>query len=167
MKINNLAKNKKQMLIILAIFVFFLSAWVVNGVLLKRVLKNKEIEQVKTEQAPLPPKFSRISFFHTAKPICTLAIPENWEGKYRLQDNGGVAHFLYIQDVANPEIFYIKKYEKGDYANKESEKKIFENKNVVYVIGLSTQGVNEPVNKDDFEKMTKDLDVVLKNFKCF
>lgn len=164
---NSLTKNEKQVLIISIILACALIFWRVNGFLSQGVSKDNGEDDATEQQAALPPKFSRITFFHAAKPICSLAIPENWEGKYRLQDNGDTAHFLYIQEAGNPELFYIKKYKKEGDINKEVERKIWGNKNSVYAASLSTQGVDELVNKDEFEKMTNDLDGVLKNFKCF
>ncbi|MBU4216340.1 hypothetical protein L6270_02115 [Candidatus Parcubacteria bacterium] len=167
MQLNSLTKNEKQVAIISIIMACFLLVWHIHGFFPKRVAKNIEIDEAVGQQIPLPPKFSRITFFHSAKPICTLAIPEAWEGKYRLRDNGSEAHFLYIQEEGDPELFYIKKYKKNGKMDEVNEKKILETKSNVYVAGLSTQGVDKFVHKDEFEKMTKELAEVLNNFRCF
>ncbi len=96
-----------------------------------------------------------------------MAIPESWEGKYRLQDSGDEAHFLYIQELNNPELFYVKKYQKNTKMNEIGERLILENENNFYTASLSTQNVDKFVNKLEFEKILKDLDEVLRSFKCF
>jgi len=159
--------NKKEKKIVLVSIIGV--GLLLSGLILWYKKTSKIVEDADTveQQTPLPPKFSRITFFHASKPICTLAIPENWEGKYRLQDSGGVAKFLYIKEADNPELFYFKKYKKNEKINSETERKVFENKSSVYVVSLSTQNVDKFVNKNEFVKMTKDFDEVLKSFKCF
>lgn len=167
MNLNSLTKNEKQVLIISVVLACFLLVWHFFGFFSKKSVKNNKADEVVNQQVILPPKFSRITFFHTTKPICTLAIPEAWEGKYRLQDSGGIAHFLYIQEDGNPELFYIKKYKKEEKINEDNEKKIWENKTDFYVSNLSTNSVDKFVHKEEFKKMIKDFDEIVKTFKCF
>jgi len=167
MKFGDLTIKDKRVSVVLFVLAGLLLFYLFFGVLYKKWSKNtKETKNMET-QSVLPPKFSRITFFHTAKPICTLAIPEEWEGKYRMQDAGGAAHFLYIEEVGNPELFYIKKYDKSNKIKNENEKMIWENKSFVYVLGLSTRGSEKIVNKEEYAKMIKDLDEITKTFKCF
>jgi hypothetical protein len=167
MQFNFPTRNKKQILIIsviLAVFLFFI---VIYGVFLKKEVQNNETSDVVETQMTLPLKFSRITFFHTTKPICSLAIPEAWEGKYRMNDSGSEVHFLYIQDSNQAELFYIKKYKKNDKIDELIERKIFETKNNIYVTNLLTRDVDKSEKGEEFEKMIKDRDGVLENFRCF
>lgn len=78
----------------------------------KRMAEEKaRVEQVrqervkKVEEAPK----SRISFFLVKPARANLAIPDYWEGSYRLSEKGDKASFLHIDDPSQtPEIFYIR-----------------------------------------------------------
>jgi len=164
---NSLTKNEKQVLIISFVLACFLMAWHVHGLFFKKDAKDEVVNDIAQKQISVPPKFSRITFFHTTKPICTLAIPEAWEGKYRLQDSGGIARFLFIQETGNPEIFYVKKYKNKEKIDVANEKKIWEDASSLYATSLSTQNVDKFVHKEEFEKMLKDFEEISKTFKCF
>lgn len=169
-----LARRRQVVAISIVMAALLLSFFIFSH---KKELKDVKESDSVARQEKLPPKFSRITFFHTVKPICTLAIPDYWEGRYRLQDNNGIARFLYIQEVGNPELFYVKRYGKnkdeyphftGDgWSDDKNERRIEESKDNIYVVGLSTGNVDKLVHEEGFEKMTTDLDEILKSFKCF
>jgi hypothetical protein len=164
-KSNTLTSGKKIIMFVVIVLVCFSAVYFIFSP--KKELKNTKSNEMVGKEVSLPPKFSRITFFHKTKPICSLAIPESWEGKYRLQDSGDEAHFLYIQELNNPELFYVKKYQKNTKMNEIGERLILENENNFYTASLSTQNVDKFVNKLEFEKILKDLDEVLRSFKCF
>lgn len=52
--------------------------------------------------------FSRITFFNASKHRASLAIPDFWEGKYRVREEGNTVVFLDISDPNLPsELFRI------------------------------------------------------------
>ncbi len=70
--------------------------------------KMEQVRQERVEKIKEAPK-SRISFF-LVKPVrANLAIPDYWEGSYRLAEKGDKTTFLHIDDPSQTaEIFYIR-----------------------------------------------------------
>lgn len=98
------------LLLVLAYLVFF------RGYFIKQDEKKAAVEKAKIEQVrqeriekvESAPK-SRISFFLSRPIRANLAIPDYWEGNYRLSESGDKASFIYIEDPDNiSEIFYVR-----------------------------------------------------------
>ena len=69
----------------------------------------------------LPLKYSRISFFNTHETRASLAIPEEWEGKYRMKETGNQVTFYYIGDSSKElELFSIIYYEYNEWENRKN-----------------------------------------------
>jgi len=125
--------------------------------------KNAKNESVNTPVENTKEKeTSRITFFHVSRPICSLAIPSDWEGRYRVRDKGEEAVFEYIDNGNSKEFFSIKK------TNENNGNEILLNKNGKnYLFKLSTTIEKKETVISDFKEMIDDIETVKKSFKCF
>ncbi len=171
--IKNMKLNKKtiiSLLIFVVIFYFFIF-----------LFNNKSIEQkVKSEETQVrekaiveldPNKMSRITFFNTSKDRVSLAIPEWWEGKYRLKEEGNVARFGYIDVLGKyNKLFVIKKYpdyswEEGDNQRNGREEKILKKQNTVYTYFLSTEKHESELQTKEYLEMQGEVKLIIRTIK--
>ncbi|MEA3398386.1 MAG: hypothetical protein U9R06_01440 [Patescibacteria group bacterium] len=114
-----------------------------------------------------PINYSRVTFFHAMPLKCSLAVPEDWEGKYRVKTAGNKAIFYY---VANPsaqvELFFIKTY-LADAESAANEEKILAKNDTYYTYSLSTVNEEAIVNQKDFIAMQYQSQELAKTLKCF
>jgi len=112
--------------------------------------------------------FSRISFFNTQKHKASMAIPEHWEGRYRMKDEGNIVVFFNIDDPQKPkELFRIKSIEftKFNPSLSEGWHELSKQNDVQFVYKLSTGRLKEEAGNDKMSKMFLELEYILKSFK--
>ncbi len=115
---------------------------------------------------------SRVTFFHSLPNIGSLAIPEEWEGKYRIKEEGNIAIFYYIGE---PEkilpIFSVETYSKQEWEDKKNKNK---NKEIIksqddnmYVYSLNNNYPQAGEKAKEFQEMQKEIPKILESFKVF
>lgn len=168
-------------LFLVLIYLVFIRGYFVKEEQKKIALEKVKFEQIrqerilKIEEAPK----SRISFFLTSPVRANLAIPDYWEGNYRLSESPGKASFLYIEDPSRPvEIFYIRMLEASrldelEEGEKEISKgKLVEKKGTSYAFVFKMSEDN-PYAEDEslrakFDRMKIDGQEMIKRyFKTF
>ena len=88
--------NKSKLITPLFIFLFILIVVFMIS-LFGRDENAPVVEQFeKREAVVLPINYSRVSFFLGQPVRASLAIPENWEGKYRIKQSARSVSFFYI-----------------------------------------------------------------------
>jgi hypothetical protein len=110
--------------------------------------------------------FSRISFFNANEHRASLAIPDYWEGRYRIKDSGGSVEFLNIDD---PEkilpLFSIKYIVEKDLKSFSIDgwTKLESPVDGIFIYKLSTASNDK--NKE-YNKMLKESSLIIKSFKA-
>ena len=111
-----------------------------------------------------------VTFFHTSPLIGQLKVFSDWEGKYRVKEQGSKVSFDYIGDRTGiePEIFSIQSFSSKEWAKiKETSgsREIKIKDDAVFV--LHKGGVGELKGKaaEEFQSMSKDVDGMMKDFK--
>lgn len=160
--------KKRKTFIIVACAVVFISTVVFL------LVKNKGLENKPASQVFLPETgaitYSRISFFNNSAVHGSVKMPDYWEGKYRLIEEGNKAIFF---NISNPEkqseIFYIKIYDSGVWQetkeNKLDEIEITEKNNKIFVYKLSTGKFGDGKENRENKKMINDILLIIASFK--
>ncbi len=163
--------NKKIILFIVVLTIFaFVFYW-------QQKQNNNEISEVKTEpkkeEIKKKPKkkisYSRVTFFHHFPVKASLAIPETWEGKYRLEEKGNEVLFYYIGDINNPKpLFKILAFKEEDWNNFEhkSEFKKIKSRQPGYVFAWQKQ-IDKISNSSEYFDMIEDINDIINSFRDF
>lgn len=160
--------------IVIIVFILLFSLWQItidrkqdktrdDGLILEKLPMEKNNNE--------PINYSRVSFFITAPVVASLAIPEDWEGKYRVQEEKNIARFSYIE---NPEkeigLFSVLYYlpEEWDKINNSGNNKlqlisIFGG--VVFAYSLSTD--DSTSDNENFAIMKRTIPAIIASFKPF
>ncbi len=136
-----------------------------NNIIANRKIENKVLERSKKEIT-----YSRVSFFHTKPVYVSLSIPSTWEGRYRLEEKGNIASFMYIGDPENVvNLFSIKLFSENEY-NKNDEYIKIDSKDG-YILAYKRNNAssqNSSIDKnDEFVLMNAGIDKILKSLKIF
>ena len=98
---------------IVVLFIAFLLLIVVSFFIFNKNNKGQEIVEVVVEEEIFDCDsidYSRISLFNASKDRVSLNIPANWEGNYRLKEEGSQAIFYYLsKDGSASEMFSLRK----------------------------------------------------------
>lgn len=115
-------------------------------------------------------KMVRMTFFHTGPVIGSIAIPEKWEGHYRLINGGTTAFFQFIDNAAMPAyIFQINYYvlpADGKFSVSNGEKELARKNGIVFTY---KKAENNPYNGKDaesFSRMLGQVDAMMLDFKA-
>lgn len=107
--------------------------------------------------------YSRLNFFLSSQNKASLAIPDFWEGNYRVKEQGNEVKFYFVKGATNEvELFSIKYVEKN-IDNSFSENEIIgDNEKYNFVFKKS-----EIINLDDniYYKIVENIDETIKSFK--
>lgn len=120
--------------------------------------------------AAKPESYSRATFFFTQPLKGSLAVPESWEGRYRLADAGDTVVFSYIaHPVITAELFSIKIYPAETWEQKPDKEGavISSEKGYVFVYKKSSQNPYQGKDAEKFQNMAKQGDEVIASFKAF
>lgn len=101
--------------------------------------------------------YSRVSFFNASKERVSMSIPELWEGKYRLSEEGNGLVFKSLQaDGGSQELFRLRKS-----WNPEEKKKSVCQAGDMYVILEQAEG-----GESSLESYEKCFDYMIESIKC-
>lgn len=143
-------------------------------------LKKESANEIGSEEVKLrekaiteldPDKMSRITLFNSDQDRISLAIPEWWEGKYRLKEAGSEAIFSYIdKEGASTGLFTIKKYVPDDWGvtsreNRPAEEAVLQKSDYVYTYFLSTVKQADDVSDKEYGQMLSEVELVIKTLK--
>lgn len=142
-------------LLVVLVFVFFI------------VKREKEIIAPIKENKEVVRNFSRITFFNSNSKIkSSLAIPEDWEGKYRIKESGGKVEFSYIADPEKSYKFFEVGYsDLNEYEKSDSFLDITEKNGYIFYYRILKEDGPEGGTKDGYLKMIDDLKVVVDSFR--
>lgn len=117
-------------------------------------------------------KYSRISFFFALPVRGSLAVPENWEGKYRVQNGTDTMKISFLSASAGEkELFYIRSYftPKWEALPEESSEKVllaYKGQTFVYKMNEENPFSSGP-DKERYQAMIAESQEALKSFKPF
>jgi len=131
----------------------------------KRFLETQRKLPLVVEMKKSPAKFSRVTFFKASPPFCSLAIPEGWEGNYRMSDESGRVVFNYFDEEGQREIFRVNLYDEVAFLkNKQlGELELLKKDGKIYSYFLST-GQGKSVKK--YVDMRGEVVDIIKSFTC-
>ena len=95
-------------------------------------------------------------------------IPEDWEGKYRISEQGNTANFYYIGDPKSKDLlFSINYFNESDWNSKKNnlnsnEKKVIQEGIFAYTYILST---NSRSSAEDYKIMVRDIEDIIQSLK--
>lgn len=112
---------------------------------------------------------SRVTFFHSLPKIGSLAIPEEWEGKYRIKEEGNITTFYYIGEPEKATlIFSIEVYPEQEWENNNKDKEIIKSLDGnIYVYSMNNNYPQAGDKVKEFQEMQKEIPKILKTFKVF
>lgn len=140
--------------------------------------RTEQIRQERIEKIEKAPK-SRISFFLAGPVKANLAMPDYWEGNYRLKETQEKASFIYIEEASQPaEIFYIKvlpdteikNLEKGEQEIEVGKRVVKNNISYAFVFKMSDENPykDNELLKAKFDRMKIDaMEMIKMYFKTF
>lgn len=114
--------------------------------------------------------FSRATFFFTQPLKGSLAMPESWEGRYRMTDAGDTVIFSYIgHPRITAELFSVRIYPKNvwDQAADKPGSVIASEKDFVFVYKKSVENPYQGKESDKFQDMLREGDDIISSFKAF
>jgi hypothetical protein len=168
-------KLNKKIIIggLIFLVISFVFLFIFNKENTELVVKNEETKIREKAIIELDPqKMSRISFFNSSKDRVSLAIPEWWEGKYRINEIGDSVVFVYIDSFGKSQIlFVIKKYlddiweEDNDAGRNINEVKFLKKQNIVSSYFLSTDDDSNSYFEKDYRQMKNEIKLVIKTIK--
>lgn len=136
---------------------------------------DNQATQLQEDKAP--PKFDDmgtgrsmgiVTFFHSAPLIGQIKIFADWEGKYRMVDEGSKVSFVYIggELAEEQELFNVGYFEAKDWAGAVSQsrgklKKIAEKEGLIFAYEAN----GAPSDNDELNKMLGDIAFIVGTFK--
>ncbi|MCK5416499.1 hypothetical protein KAI92_03670 [Candidatus Parcubacteria bacterium] len=137
----------------------------------KDVANQENIFPIVNKQEIKNRKYSRITFFNlNEKAKSSLAIPEDWEGKYRLKESGNEIVFSYIVNpLESYNIFSISYYDIDEW-KQSGTLKIMEKNDYIFEYDINHLDKIEDIdikdiNYDDYMFMINDVDEIVKSIK--
>ncbi len=109
--------------------------------------------------------FSRVSFFNANEHRASLAIPDFWEGRYRIKDSGGSVEFFNIDDPEKVLPLFMIKYVGAESLKsflKDGWSKLESPENGIFIFKLSTASNNK---NQEYNKMLNESSLIIKSFK--
>ncbi len=160
-------KVRKIIILLIIVVLFFgLMFFVDNNDGDEIFAEDKNIYQIDKEIEDR--KFSRITFFNLNKEMrSSLAIPEDWEGRYRVKESGNKITFSYVVDpVVSYEIFSLRYVPREDWNSNEigSTEIIEKEKNIVYYVLGDNINISQEL-KNDLQLMRNDIEEIVDSFK--
>jgi hypothetical protein len=164
-------KNKKIIFYsALAAFLILAAIVIANNRLKKEntlATKNSQVIETKASRSG---NTSRVTFFHTRPSIGSLAIPEEWEGKYRVKEEGNTVIFYYIGQPDNiTPIFSLTVYSETAWTGQKNnnQKLIKSQDGSVYVYDLNADSRPAGDKVKEFLEMQQDIEKIIESFKIF
>lgn len=168
-------------IVVLILYILFLRGYFIkqeDRMDAEREAKIRKEKQERIEKIENSPK-SRISFF-LAKPLrANLAVPDYWEGNYRLSEKGNKTSFIYIENPSQTaELFHIRLIKIGnlddllkgeeEISSEHRKEKGGEVYTFVYKISDSDPYAGNEELKDKFDRMkTEAREMINMYFKSF
>jgi len=170
----NIFIKYKRLLLVLFIIIIIIIVIIFFIHKNKQIYNSSEIQEINTvTNQQKSSKFSRITFFNTMSMIGSLSIPEIWEGKYRVKEDGNKVSFLYIVNPDNVSpIFSIKFYEKNEWKDLQKKEKKFEREiktkdDLVFVYILYPNNIYTGKEAIEFQEMSNQVKKIIESFKSF
>ncbi len=161
-------RDRRVVFLLIFVVLFFLLIFFIakNKAEERVVISGNDNEQVVHEVGDR--KFSRITFFNLNIDMrSSLAIPEDWEGKYRVKEGGDKIVFSYVVDpVVSYEIFTLSyvSINKWNTAELGKNKIIEKGGNIVFYELPGALDSSEKFKKD-LMMMRNDIEEIMKSFK--
>lgn len=164
----------KKYLLPLLLFMFIMAAAALISREFKRVENEADTFSTVKKVSPAPPaipeNYSRISFFHTQEVSGSLAIPESWEGKYRMKELGRQVNFFYIGEPENEQLLFIIKLYNEEEWEKEKLKtsgmaeKIGQKNGYVFTYVINSMQISSTLNQE-YKTMGREVEKIMNSIK--
>lgn len=108
--------------------------------------------------------YSRITFFNASEHRASMAIPDYWEGKYRIREEGDTVVFLDISNPSDPkELFWISYRDAKNWNQQQNPDwlKVGQVDKTIFVYKLSTAQAG---SSSEFLKMQKEVAGIFSSF---
>ncbi len=163
LKITILLEKMRKKIFILVFFIL-----VATAVIFLFCLKDNIQESAPT--AVLNPDdrgYVRLSLFNTLPDKISLQIPEDWEGSYRVKDNGNLANIFFIDGPDEWELLSFKQFSQSEWEKNfdKNWQKIMEDNGLIIAYKLSTGGDISSYQMSKFNNMRADVSGLLKSIK--
>ncbi|MCK5061394.1 hypothetical protein KAR28_02495 [Candidatus Parcubacteria bacterium] len=159
--------NKRKAIISVVILFSLIIVGLFFGAQFDKYRNKETIKGLALNNVPADRKYVRLSLFNTLPDKISLQIPEDWEGSYRVKDNGNLANIFFIDGPEEWELLSFKQFSQFEWENNldKNWQKIMEDNGLIIVYKLSTgEGVNlEQMNK--FNQMRRDIELMIQSIK--
>jgi len=107
--------------------------------------------------------YSRLNFFLSSQNRASLAIPDFWEGNYRVKERGNEVVFYFVKGTTDEVKLFSIKYEEKNANNSFSEEDIIGDNETYDFIFTK----NKIIDLDDniYHKIVESIDETIKSFK--
>lgn len=129
-------------------------------------IDSRDNRLIKDQPVKTLPNFSRISFFNTQIIKVSLAIPDYWEGLYRVREEGRVLKIFYIGQAPVEDLLFSVKLlniDKDIIPNDAWE--IYNNGEDVLVYYLSTDRDEKKQTSQEYKNMSNDVFNIIESIK--
>lgn len=160
---DNTNKNMSIMLLL-----FFTILIIVAVLFLLRSGEDEALEEspsIKQVQQDENRRYSRVTFFNAKEEQqSSLAIPEDWEGKYRVLENGQVVTFNYVvSPVKSFEIFSVTFVSPGGHIGVDYTE-IGEKSGMKVYYRLGSNNVDVEI-EEDFKRIQSEVENIVKSLR--
>jgi len=174
------ALNQKNVALAVIVFIFLASASLYARQVARenRERINREIEEAlrkaqsekeAAEKKAEPRQFSRLSFFLSGPVNASLAMPEDWEGKYRKKESGNRMTIMFIRPELEIPLFAVRYYSEDEWAKNKGAKEIEVEKEAEFIFAYETFADN-PTKEEDvaaFVKMRGEVKNIMASLKVY
>lgn len=157
-------KIKKIKIIVIIVFLIL----AVGAVIILLIPKDNTEEPVPTAVLDSANRaYVRLSLFNTMSDKISLEIPEDWEGNYRIKDNGNLVKIYYIKGVDGWDLLSFKQFDLVEWESNQDKnwQKAVENKKIIVAYKLSTGEDIGIEQMSKFNNMRADVSGLLKSIK--
>lgn len=107
--------------------------------------------------------YSRINFFLSTSNKASLAMPDYWEGNYRVREQGETAIFYFVEGVESEvELFSISYKQKDSYEAEKNQQIIGEKGGLDFIL---IKAEIQDLSSKMYQEMFSDIGGLVKSFK--
>ena len=156
--------NKRKVILLIIVL---LSLAIVIGLFFKVCQDKVGNKELTINKGLIDRGYVRLSLFNTLPDKISLQIPEDWEGSYRVKDNGNLANIFFIDGPDEWELLSFKQFSQSEWEKNldKNWQKIMEDNGLIIVYKLSTGGDISSYQMSKFNNMCADVPGMLKSIK--
>lgn len=157
--------NKKYLNLsyIIVVFILLTGLFFLNNNTKTKETATAPANVQEKSSANKPRNYSLINFFHRSAYVCSLAIPEDWEGHYRKSESDNIVYFNYLNKDGNTDHLFSISYADLNSKPRDNEIELIRNDKYVYFSEKENKSKN---NDPEFTKMKNDSESIRSSLKC-